>query len=127
MNALRETIDRYSLEPFEYGRSDCCTFAVECWVAVHGASPLADMGWDNAAEADAILAEHGSLYGAIVSVLGAPLEAGDEPHTGDVALVNYNGKQLAAVVAGNMLLVRTEKGLMEWPLKWATAIWGNRA
>ncbi len=127
MNALREVIDRYSVEPFEYGISDCCTFAAECWCAVYGYSPLADLGWDNKADADAILAKHGNLYAAIVHALGAPLSTNAEARTGDVALVYYNGTRLAAVVAGSVLLVRTETGLMEWPLRWATAIWSANA
>ena len=124
---MKTVIDKYTSAPFIYGVADCCRFAAECFEALHGRNPMAELSYSGEAEALAIIDRHGTLYDAMCFYLGKPRGSIDEAEAGDVAWLRYNGGEMAAAVAGDVILVRTQNGLMEWPLKWAGAVWGNNA
>ena len=117
---VRSVIDEWSARPFSYG-NDCCQFAGAMVEAITGKNPMAGFSYSNEREAYLIINKFGGLYPAMVATLGEP---GGTPKDGDVTIHDMkNGLQIAGSVYQGRSVVKTEHGLVDWPLSWAKAIW----
>jgi len=123
---LRLLIEDARAKPFEWGHQDCCTFAIEDFVAMHNAKPPNVEPWGTMRKAQRLLKRHsvrewGRLW------FGREVDGWAVGRRGDIALVdssrgNCPGDALA-VVAGALLCCPGEDGLDFLPLSAARAIW----
>lgn len=126
-------INRWATRPFGYGSGlDCCQFAGEVIKEITGRNPMSAFSYDSKWQARAIIAEHGSLRQAITATLGEPIPV-ERAEDGDPLLVELRERhpRLAALVGDEMVgvcwhgrcIVRTQRGVTDWPLDWAAAAW----
>ena len=122
--SVHEVVTKYSLLPFRFG-FDCCTFVGDCLDELGRENPMHELTYGNEREAMKIIAGHGSLRAAITHYFGEPIE--DEPADGDVALVEYEGREVAGLVLttwnGARIILRTEKGVTDWAADRALCFW----
>jgi len=116
---VRAVIDRYAGLPFRWGL-DCCQFAGECMAAVGGHNPMDGLNYDDEASAQALIDRHGGMRAALLAVFGEPY---DGCKNGDVLYVSRCGVEMAGVVYRGRCVVRTQQGLMDWPIEWASLVW----
>ncbi len=123
---LIDILREYSDRRFSYGTADCCAFAGAVVEVVHGYNPMDNFGYTNEHGAEAIIAKHGNLLLAVVSVLGKPdsITKETEFEEGDVVIVlQADGTWIVGVVVGNRIAVKTKTSLMDWPLHFAHYRW----
>lgn len=117
---------KYDGLPFAWdGTADCCTFAAELLQATHGVDYLAEFHYSNKAEAFKAILEHGDLYDAICSVFGPSSEVDPaDVQLGDLLLTKQkDGTWIPGVVFSDRQAVRTETGIMDWPVEYAQHMW----
>lgn len=72
----------------------------------------------------AIINEHGSLLDAICACLGRQPETKGQPGPGDLVLCEmHDGEQIAGIALERRLVIRTPRGISDWPIEWARAYW----
>lgn len=114
-------IQKYDGLPFRFG-VDCCQFAGDVIKTITGSNPMDSFDYASEAEANAIISSFGSLKSAMTHALGNP---DGSLETGDVALVKSSGIQAAGVVYKNRLVVRTQRGVMDYPIDRAICSWSS--
>ncbi len=112
---VAQVIELYQGAPFIWGISDCCRFASDCVRAVTGDDPMRKVRYDDHAGADALVDELGGLEACVRMVMGDPVERA--PQENDVVLVTYRGQQIVGFVWSERVLIRTQGGLVDWPLE----------
>ena len=124
--SAREVIHKYARLPFRYGL-DCCTFVGECLEAEGLRNPMRDILYEGEGEATEIISSYGTLSDAITAHLGPPLDHVLEARENDVAVCVLGGDEIAAIVhatdAGVRCVLRTERGVVDWPLRRAARVW----
>ena len=114
---MKEVINKYAYKPFAYG-ADCCMFVAECIQANTG--KWMNLDYQTEDEANAIIAEHGSLEAAITSVLGEPYFGYED---GFVATVKTQLQEVAGIFWRGRVLVRVGAGLNDLPPYRARKVW----
>ena len=119
--AIREARAR----PFEWGRHDCALFAAGCVAALTGADPASDLRGRYTTETGAarVIKRLGGLEGIGDARLGprVPVLCAQ---VGDVGLIEQDGRDMAAVCAGqHWLAAALEGGLAVLPLAAARVVW----
>ncbi|PQZ51880.1 hypothetical protein CQ052_05280 [Ochrobactrum sp. MYb15] len=110
-------------KPFRWSETDCAS-TVDRWINLKtGRSPLAQAGliYRDEYDAIAILIERGGfpvIVNRAMRLVG--FEKTDNPQTGDVGLILFNGRMCLAIRAENFWFSRDEGGLIGAPLD---AIW----
>lgn len=122
--SLGQVIDRWQAEPFSYGK-DCCQFAGECIEALTGKNPMSGFRYEDEFEARSIIDRHGSLKNAIINTLGDPIPV-NETTDGDVILVHLKSEQIVGVRYKERIIVRTEMGCTDWPLRYGSTAWSHK-
>lgn len=88
--------------PFEWGANDCCLFACDCIKAITGVDPAVDYrGYTAEHEANTKIAMFGTMEALIESIAhrsGMPEVAPKYAKRGDVALCEFDGKQVLCVI-----------------------------
>lgn len=131
--SIHAVINRWAGKPFGYGRGlDCCQFAGEVIEELTGHNPMSAFTYANKWQAWAIIAEYGSLRTAVSATLGDEVPA-TEARDGDPLLVDVRthlprmaelvGDEMIGVCWKGRCVVRTNQGVTDWPLEWATAAW----
>lgn len=113
-------IQKYDCLPFRFG-DDCCQFAGDVIEAITGSNPMDRFSYSSEAEANDIISSFGGLKSAITNTLGEP---DGLLQSGDIALVKFLGIVGAGVVYKDRLVVRTQRGVMDYPLDRAVCSWG---
>ena len=123
---MQPVIEKYAGLPFQWGRSDCCTFVGECIEAMGQKNPMHKLRYTDGVGAAQVLSRAGGLAGAISYWLRTD-KMPSEPADGDVALIpDNNGHYAAAIVFRGRLVAKTQTGLMDYPLEHATRFWRCR-
>ncbi len=118
---MLDLLHKWAQTPFDYGRADCCQFVAECVSELRGYNPMRCFSYDDEKSANKIIEQYGSLREAVTAVLGDPI---DDPVDGDVALMEINGRQLAAIVYRDRCIFRTESGnIADVPASHAVCYW----
>lgn len=124
---LRDTVFASYDRPFEYGVSDCCQFVGGCLEGMGKRNPMRLLDYDNETDADRIIARFGGLAAAITAHVGDPLADPLLATEGDVVICECRGTPLAGIVLrtdlGLRCVLRTPKGVVDWPLERATMAW----
>jgi hypothetical protein len=98
----------------------------ECLAAAGKDNPLRFFSYNNEAEAEEVIAQYGSLANAITATLGDPIPV-TEAQLNDVVVVEQFGRQITGIVhetdLGLRAVMRTTKGVVDWPLRRAIAAW----
>jgi len=113
-------IRKYESLPFEYGVTDCCRFVGECVQAVRGENPADFFLYASEDSAQQLIGSYGGLQGLLRAVLGDPVPSVKEYGVG---LVSIRGEPVAGFVWGEKLILRTKKGLVDWPVSRAEYVW----
>lgn len=113
-------IRKYESLPFEYGTTDCCRFVGECIRAVKGENPADAFLYASESSAERLIASYGGLQGLLRAVLGDPVSGVEEYGVG---LVSVRGEPVAGFVWKDKLILRTKKGLVDWPVSRAEYVW----
>ncbi len=120
---MRKVIEKYQSLPFVWGTSDCCTFVAECIEERTGSNPMAHLQYSSEEEANALIHKHSGLHGMIQSLLGKPRMLDEKPQHGDCVLTMGGGQFMAGIVYRDRVVVRTKKGVTDWPLHFALRAW----
>lgn len=125
---LDEAIAVARVQPFAWGRHDCCLFAADCVVAMTGEDPAAAWRdrYDNADDGYALLTERhrGDLAAAVDAVLGLRLPGPAFAQRGDVVLIDTSNGLALGVCAGRHHLIPAKPvGLVPFRLSQALAAW----
>ena len=118
---IQKVIERFQDEPFEWGHSDCCQFVGACIEAVTGENLALLVDYENQDDARALIDEAGGLDVVVSSVLGDAVDAA--PKNNDVVMVNIDGDPAVGFVWKDVVLLRTERGLVDWPLETVELVW----
>ncbi len=118
---IENVISRWQSRPFEYGSADCCQFAGECIESITGNNPMERFSYQGRRGALALIRSHGSLPDLIASVLGP--EKVEPARDGDIVTVTSGGRDIVGFVWGGSIILRTEPGLVDWPLSKAVHAW----
>lgn len=121
-----QVVQEHMARPFEWGRTDCGTFAAAVVRAIDGRDLLAALPrWRSAADAARVLRSLGSIGMAVDGLLGVPRKPAEWAAAGDIVLAwspTARGEQLA-VCNGNHLLAPAAEGLASVPLCWGLVSW----
>ena len=124
---VAEVIDRFARHRFEYGAADCCAFVGACLEAAGKINPMRKIEYTNEDDARAIIAMYGSLSHAVTAYMGSPLESPEQAEVDDVVLCHAGGEQIVGTVqrvnGERRCLLRTEDGVIDWPLRRAVRAW----
>lgn len=123
IEALIALLDERGVEPFQWGRQDCVTFAAAAVKAQTGIDLLARVTWSWATEREAlrILARVGGVAAAADLVL--PRIAPAMAHRGDIGLVEVEGQACLVVIEGDLVIGPGLKGLTRLPRTDLVAAW----
>lgn len=119
-------LTKYANLPFDWnGSADCCAFAGELTKAFHGQDYMSQFSYSNKAEALKAIREHGDLVGAITSVMGDPRPVDEvRLQEGDVLVAKQvDDSWIPGVYLMNRMVVRTESGIIDWPIEYAEYMW----
>ena len=118
---VAQVIEQWQGRPFEWATTDCCQFVGACIEAVTGRNMAELVDYDSETDARALISEAGGLAAVVSSVLGEPLERA--PGNDDVVLVNDGTQDIVGFVWQERIVLRTPKGLSDWPLERAEVAW----
>lgn len=109
--------------PYAWGVHDCCLWTADCALATTGVDHAAAWRgtYSDAAGAMRLLAELGGLA-ALAGRAGYPIPP-LTCATGDIGIVEHDGRQSLAVCAGPVWLVAASQGLAALPLEMASSGW----
>lgn len=113
-------IRKWEQIPFSYGSADCCQFVGECVEAVTGENPAKRFAYSTETEAYEYITRCGGLQGLLTDLFGQP--DGLRREYG-VALTTCTGREMAGFIWKDRLIVRTMKGITDWPVSRALAVW----
>lgn len=95
-------VDQVYLQPFEWGRSDCCTRACDVYRALHGVDPMAPLRgrYDGPVSAARLIRSYGGWQAMCATLAGRAglVQAGSEEPGAALGLVP-NGKDFALSIA----------------------------
>lgn len=126
---LAELVEARRAEPFRWGAHDCCLFAADAVLALTGRDPAAAWRgrYATEAEAEAVLAEAGSLVETVAlacAAAGLPeIPAPAAARRGDLALINQGNQPAMGVVLGEAIAAPGPDGLACVPLDRAIRAW----
>lgn len=127
LERCREAHEKLS---FEWGKSDCMSFAADCVLAMTGIDPMAAYRgkYSDMDGAIAIIENGGGVEQLIDNALKSvqAFKANKEYCArGDIVLIEYNGKSLAGVWFGHFALAPfPNRGLCRVPLEYVKECWG---
>ena len=116
---MKAVIEKYAGLEFSYPL-DCCQFVGECVETITGRNPADEFEYNSMTGAMRHIQRFGSLRKLLTHVFGR------EQPSGEVALLELNGRETAAIVWRGRLVARTPGGLMDYPLAAATCFWKVR-
>jgi hypothetical protein len=108
--------------PFQWGETDCATFAAGCVLAVTGES----LDLPAVASADGylrLLRDHGPLATLVGERLGDPLPSPAFAQRGDVVLMTLEGRETLGVCIGAEVAGPGPGGMVTMPMSIAAAAW----
>lgn len=114
--------------PFAWGSNDCALFAADVVLALTGVDPAGDLrgAYSTEAEAEAIIAQYGSLEAlavALAAAAGLPECPPAFAQRGDVALVDHGNQRSLGVVMGDAVAVPGTGRLAFAPLSAVLRAW----
>lgn len=123
-----QVVQDHMARPFEWGRTDCATFAAAVVRAIDGRDLLGALPrWASAAEAARVLRDAGGFACTIDRLLQVPRKPAAWAAAGDIVLAwddealreqlaVCNGRHLLAPGASGLTTQPLTAGLMAWPL-----------
>lgn len=122
---LADFLKQRQLQPFCWGKNDCCLFAADAIHVITGEDHASEFRghYTTAIGAKRALIRYGQgdIKHTFIAKFGEPVGRLNASR-GDIALVNINGVDIVGVVYGNVYVV-SEQGLLQLPLSQALAIW----
>lgn len=118
---IERIIEEWQDRPFEWGVTDCCQFVSACVEELTGEDFVSLVLYENHDEAIEQIDAAGGLDLLVSSVLGDPEER--EPRDNDVVIVTCNGEQILGFVWNGVVILRTEQGLVDWPIDSVELVW----
>lgn len=121
MVSLDDYITDNIAKPWEWGVTDCCTFAADWVFACTGIDPAAELrGTYDKDTAKRLIAEKGSLYNLVAPHMDRHFSRTEEPTDGDVGLVwapvSYEAYgQLSAIKLGQYWVAKAMRGVYAGP------------
>ncbi len=130
--SVHSVINRWAKVPFSYG-ADCCQFAGEVIQEITGRNPMDQIAeYGSEREADAVIQSYGGLRAAVTATLGEPIAVA-QARDGDPLLVDLRtfhprmadliGDEMIGVYWKSRIVVRTTRGITDWPTAWAICAW----
>ncbi len=108
---VRALADEFSRE-FEYGSTDCVQLAAESVMRLAGVDYRKEYPDYDEQGAQAILEDVGGMHALMSRHLGDTIDI-DDADDADVALVDIAGHELFGLIAGDGVIVMTERGLVK--------------
>jgi len=121
-----QVVREHMARPFEWGRTDCATFAAAVVRAIDGRDLLGALPrWRSAAEAARVLRDTGGFARTIDRLLQVPRKPAAWAAVGDIVLAwdDAAGREQLAVCNGNHLLAPGGGGLTSQPLCMGLMAW----
>ncbi len=125
---LRALIESARSQPFEWGRLDCCTFALADYEAMTGRGAPNVEPWSSLLQAKRLL-KRKTIRAWATDWFGAPGDMWQAGQRGDIALIDATRDTLAessdalGVIVGATICCPGEEGLEFVPLSSARAVW----
>ena len=121
--ALHAFCAAHRAQPFAWGSNDCALFASDWVLAATGTDPAAAFrGYRTAQEAARLVSEHGGLAAIATAALGPPIRA-MYAITGDIVLVDLDGRETLGVCNGQTVLGPGPDGLAVGTIDLALQAW----
>jgi hypothetical protein len=117
---LADHLTTAGVQPFEYGKTDCCTFACDWVLAIRGVDPMASWRgqYTTLAQAQARMDAQGGMIDCVSDEMrAAGLVETHSAQPGDVGLVRYRDATMLAIRSSFGWACKTERGLMIVPLE----------
>ena len=120
---LAALVEAARLEPFAWGRHDCCLWGADSVLACTGLDPAAKWRgtYSDAAGAAALLQQLGGI--AAVAAMAGPEILPRLAGAGDVGLIDFDGRETLAVHSGVWWLAVSGTGLSHWSVDSAVRAW----
>lgn len=120
-----QALNAWGQRPFRYGQADCCQLAAFVVDYLTGKDYSAAFEYHSKAQADALIAGHGSLSELVSSVLGPPVPKA-ELRPGDPVLLDVGGVGALMVYLGteNVAGLDLSGRIQRYPLRFCR--WGWR-
>jgi len=97
---------------------DCCQFVRDCIKHKTGRDYGAEFEYSDEDGANKIIADHGGLAGLFSYIFGDPCDDGDV-----VVCEQVDGSEVAGIVYKDRIIVRSPKGVTDWPTSYAKHSW----
>ena len=108
---------------FEWGSTDCCTFAAGAVEAITGTNPMAMAPlYDSEFGAGRLIHRAGDLRALASEYLGEPVPPA-LANVGDVVLIENAGRELLGVCNGTSALAQGTEGMVALEMTAARAAW----